>query len=564
MPNMNRRSFVVGTGLATAALYTPARAAEDQSAGRGGDIDSLIAAERDRITEAMEREDLPGVAIAFIHDNQPVWTEGFGVTDQRTKRKVELDTIFSIQSTSKNFTATAVMLAVQRGLLDLDAPITKYVPDFTVRSRFEDRPHEKTTLRLLLANRAGFTHEAPIGNNYDPEFPTFAEHVRSISQTWLRFPVGERYRYSNLGFDLAGFILQECMGKPFAQCVRELIFEPLGMKDSTVATDQYAKRTNRAVGHQRGYDSVPLKTPLIASGGVYTSARDVAKYCAFHVNRGRADGKAILDEKLWNEMHAFAYGGDYSLGVIRSELRYGETNVRMLSHAGGGFGFGCVFQYCPSAGMAWVAMFNKQTASSYGFGKPLLDAALTRRFGAAAPRIPAGDLPCIDLPPAWLQKYTGRYVGRNVMATLAIEDGTLVLRTSKTTSPVRFTAPDELAIASPQGDAITYRYEAASELAPAHLECWVGEQSLDYNDSERDAPGPDKTEWAPYLGRYRLVQWGKPADEIVIQRRNGYLYMNETRLIVEHEPGLFFTCDGEAVDFRQKPATWRNFRMERV
>ncbi len=108
-------------------------------------------------------------------------------------------------------TAAAIMLAVQRGLLDLDKPIAAYLPDFTVNSRFEAKPQAKMTLRHLLSHRAGFTHEAPIGNNDDLSFPSFEAHVRSISDTWLRFPVGDRFRYSNLGVDLAGFILQTAM-----------------------------------------------------------------------------------------------------------------------------------------------------------------------------------------------------------------------------------------------------------------------------------------------------------------------------------------------------------------
>jgi CubicO group peptidase (beta-lactamase class C family) len=556
---------MLGTGLAAAAVCASAQTEQGQRRRVRVDVKSLIDAERKRITEAMVREDIPGVAVCLIHDGQLAWTEGFGVADRRSKRRIAPDTMFSIQSTSKNFTATAIMLAVQRGILDLDEPITAYLPDFTVHSRFEVRPQEKMTLRMLLGNRAGFTHEAPVGNNFDPEFASFEAHVRSISQTWLRFPVGERYRYSNLGFDLAGYILQVRMGMPFADCLREMIFEPLGMKDSTVATEVYASRANRALGHQQGYATVPLKTPLIPSGGVYTSARDIAAYCMFHLNRGRVNGTALLQEALWSEMHAFSFGGDYALGAIRKELRYGGTNVRLLSHAGGGFGFGCVFQYCPAADLAWVALFNRPVSAAYRFGTQLIEDALTGRFGAATPRLSVDDLPSIALPTAWLQKYAGRYIGRNATAELEVRDGTtLALRTGDKMSPIRFVSPDELVIAGAQGDAVLYRYAPASALAPAHLECWIGENSLDYNDGAHDAPGPDEPSWTPYLGTYRLEQWGKPGDEILIQRKNGYLYLNDTRLIAEHERGLFFTSDGEAVDFRHDPPTWRNVRMQRV
>jgi hypothetical protein len=130
--------------------------------------------------------------------------------------------------------------------------------------------------------------------------------------------------------------------------------------------------------------------------------------------------------------------------------------------------------------------------------------------------------------------------------------------------PIRFISPSELYLADSQGLVISYRYHEASALAPAHLECSSGEQSLDYNESVQDPPGPNKPEWTKYTGTYRIHQWGQPADEATVQMKNGYLYLNQIRLITELEPGLFFTSDGEAVDFRGNEPTWRNIRLYRT
>jgi hypothetical protein len=92
----------------------------------------------------------------------------------------------------------------------------------------------------------------------------------------------------------------------------------------------------------------------------------------------------------------------------------------------------------------------------------------------------------------------------------------------------------------------------------------MGELSLDYNDGPHDAPGEDKKDWDAYLGEYEIEQWGKPSRRVKIARKNGYLYLDEVRLVIEFEPGLFFTSDGEAVDFRQTPPTWRNIRLVRT
>jgi CubicO group peptidase (beta-lactamase class C family) len=563
----SRRSFVLGAGSAAAAWLYGLRAGANTRAAAPGAIVSadepLVESERSSIREAMAQADIPGVAVCLIRDGKAAWVEGFGVTDRGSNHPVSVDTIFSIQSTSKNITAVATLLAVQHGLLDLDVPIAEYLPDFSVQSRFEAVPQAKITLRLLLSHHAGFTHEAPVGNNYAPEFPDFEAHVRSISGTWLRFPVGERYRYSNLGFDLAGYIVQARTRMPFADWVRSVVFEPLGMSDSTVATEVYVRRRNRALGHQGGYTNVPLKTPLIASGGVYTSARDMAAYTMFHLSRGKAGDRVILREDLWNEMHGFALGGDYSLGIIREERRHGDTPLRLLSHQGGGFGFGCVFEYCPEAGLAWVAMFNRPADAGYRFGKGLVDGLLAQRFGSRKPRLPTKDLAPIDLPAERLEQFVGNWIGRNFMRDLKISNGALGMQDGASLTPVQFLSPT-VAFTAAAGDAVVYDYEAARADEPAHLECFVGEVSLDYNDGPHDVAGPDKPSWAPFEGEYRIYQWGKPSDSMTVHRHNGWLYLNHIRLVVELEPGLFFTSDGEAVDFRRAPPTWRNLLLQRA
>jgi CubicO group peptidase (beta-lactamase class C family) len=562
----DRRSFLIGAGSTAAASLLRSGAAQSESSHRAvpPEINRLIEAQRNDIRAAMAGQNLEGAAVCLIYEGAPIWVEGFGVTDRPSGRAVATDTIFSIQSTSKNFTATAIMMAVQRGLLDLDAPITTYLPDFTVHSRFEEKPQDKITLRLLLSHRAGFTHEAPVGNNYDPAFPDFESHVLSISSTWLRFPVGERYRYSNLGYDLAGYILQVRSGVPFAEWVDQTVFKPLGMSDSTIATDVYSHRDNRAIGHDEGHTTVPLRTPLIPSGGVYTSARDMATYAQFHLSRGKSRGQIVLREDLWNEMHGFALGGDYSLGVIRTELRYGDTPLRMLSHKGGGFGFGSVFDYCLEAGLAWAALFNRPIDAAYGFGGRLIDGILRKRYGAKKARLTGEALAPIALTQPQLQRFVGSYVGRNILSEITLEKGTLGLRQGSKFAPLQFNTPTDAFTADGMGEATTYRYFERRGSEPAHFECSVGEISPDQNSTPADPAGPNDPAWRSYVGDYRISQWGVPTETVSIRKANGWLTLNGIRLVVETEPKLFFTADGEAVDFRNDPPTWKNLRLERV
>ncbi len=330
----------VGLLLATTSGGVAAVAAP--AAQRDG-VAAVIASYQVKIPELMAQQQIPGLAVALVDGDRVVWQQGFGSTDRGGRTPVTVDTIFSVQSMSKVFTATTVMQAVQAGRLDLDAPITTYLPGFTVHSAFEAHPEQRITLRMLLSHTAGFTHEAPLGNNYEPEPGDFDAHVRSISDTWLRFPVGTGYAYSNLGIDLAGYILEQVSDKPFPDLMRDSLLAPLGMDHSTFDRAQVHATTDRAVGHFAGLVPPPVDVPMTAAGGLWASAADLAKFLQFQLGNGTVDGRTVLDASLIKQMRtvpapdAGAPAG-YALGVARTRWRAGQY-LDLFSHGGGGYGF---------------------------------------------------------------------------------------------------------------------------------------------------------------------------------------------------------------------------------
>ena len=163
--------------------------------------------------EMMAKDKIPGISIALVDRDGILWAAGFGYTDYNRKTPVTTDTIFGICSTSKIITAVAVMIAVQDGLLGLDVPIIEYWPQFTVNSRFEENAHKKITLRHLLSHTSGIEHQAPVGNTAEPSYGILEEHVLSVSDTWLRHKVSERFSYSGFGYDIAAYILQVRSGR---------------------------------------------------------------------------------------------------------------------------------------------------------------------------------------------------------------------------------------------------------------------------------------------------------------------------------------------------------------
>jgi CubicO group peptidase (beta-lactamase class C family) len=359
------RAWILATAaalLGASPLIGPVPASATVVAPPDNGAAAVIARYQARIPDLMAEQGVPGLAIAVVDGDRVLWSQGFGTTARGGGTPVTTDTMFSVQSMSKTFTATAVMQAVGAGLVDLDEPITTYLPEFTVHSAFEDHPERKLTLRMLLAHTGGFTHEAPYGNNYDLDENDFDEHIRSISDTWLRFPVGTGYAYSNLDIDLAGAIVARVRGEPFAAAMEHSLLGPLGMGRSTFDQDEIRSATDRAIGHAAIIDTPPLDVPMAPSGGLYASADDLTAFLRFQLGEGVVDGRTVLDPALMAEMrtvpapHAGANGG-YALGVDRTRWR-AQRYVDLFNHGGGGFGFLADLWWLPQLQLGIAVLTN--------------------------------------------------------------------------------------------------------------------------------------------------------------------------------------------------------------
>jgi len=312
---------------------------------------------RQSIPKIMAEYKVPGQSIALVDRDGILWAAGFGYTDYSRKTPVTTDTIFLICSMSKTITATAVMLAVQDGLLELDVPIIEYLPQFTVNSRFEENPEKKITLRHLLNHTSGIAFEAPVGNGRELSYSSLEEHVLSVSDTWLRHKVGERYSYSGLGYDLVAYILQIQSGQPFAKYVENKVFTPLNMPNCSVDPEFIRNHSSRAVGHMPYARQIPLAVdiPWVGSGSVYANAKGLARFVQFFLNWGKVAGQTVLDENLITSMYTPSIRNKvYGLGVQGFHI----TENYRLGHTGGGIGFGSVMVWLPEYEIGGVLLSN--------------------------------------------------------------------------------------------------------------------------------------------------------------------------------------------------------------
>ena len=166
-------------------------------------------------------------------------------------------------------------------------------------------PLDKMTLRHLLTHSAGFPLYSPLfGADFaEARDSSLEEDVLGIQQVWLKFRVGERGSYSNPSINLAAYILQVQSGRPFEQYVKEKVFDPLGMPDSSLDYGFVKDHPHRAQGHSTNVSEFPIITSMAGASGVHTTARDLSRFVRFHLNRGTLDGQTILEPRFLDAMY---------------------------------------------------------------------------------------------------------------------------------------------------------------------------------------------------------------------------------------------------------------------
>ena len=499
----------------------------------------------------MKEQSIPALSIALVDREGIVWSNCFGHIGTDTPNTPE--TMFSIQSISKTYTSTAIMMAVGAGLVTLDTPVSEYIPDFIVKSYFDKDPMDIITLRHLLSHTAGLAHEAPIGNNYTYDTPSFEEHVNSIQQTYLRYPVGERYSYSNLGLDLAAYILQVVSGKPFHQYLQEQLFDPLGMKHSTANPEVLLTTNNRAAGHSRRGVEKRIIVPMMGAGGVYSSVDDMAKFIQFHLNLGEIEGKSMLEPSILEEMYRVPFPvkgqtGGYALGIDT----YEKYNSLFLNHSGGGYGYLADMAWYREDGIGIVVLTNSvshslQASLYHEIFDKLIQAKITK--GNLRSEIP--DIQELDLSEEHMRKLSGNYVGRFGPMQVGIYEGSMGIESPGGFTPLIFYADDE-AMMPAEGYNDYYRFICDEQGKPDYIVKLNGGITWDYNDGSEDEKGPDNPYWEMYLGNYGVFIGGNPVARAQIEKKNGYLYvsyMNQSDRLEEIEPGIFMSARGEILQF---------------
>lgn len=372
------------------------------------------------IDEQMTWQQIPGLALGVVHDDELVWAHGYGVADLETGQPVTSQTLFRMGSVTKLFTATAVMRLRDAGKLRLDDPVADHLPWFRVQIPFEGA--SPITVRHLLTHTSGLPREGAFPYWTTHEFPTLEELEASLPELETLSPPGAKYRYSNLGIALLGALVAEVSGESYAAYVRRNILGPLGMASTTLdlpredlrgLASEYMRKNPGAGSQVAGAGTRRQHTyyqtrALAPAANMISNVEDMARFASLHlpdtVSDRVTEGPEILGRYTLAEMRRpqFVYdswGGGRGLGFGISH----DEGTTFVVHGGWVGGHRSHLLLVPEEGIGVVAMTNGEDVSPSDFTHKAYEIV-----GKAIVEVTAEPSPEPRADPGW-QRLVGTY-----------------------------------------------------------------------------------------------------------------------------------------------------------
>ena len=316
----------------------------------------------DVVSTLAEELQIPGVAVGLLHDGQE--HHAFhGVTSIENPLPVDERTLFLCGSTTKTFTATAIMRLVEQGRVDLDARVRSYLPEFRVVD--QDAANAVTVLQLLN-HTAGW--DGDFFKNTGEGDDALERYVEAMAELRQLTQPGEAVSYNNASFGIAGRLVETVAEMPYEEAVRTLLVEPLGLEDTLFFSRQMMTR-RFAAGHQRlqdgGTSVMPFGIPRGANpeGGLATTTRDLVSWARCHLE----DGDSILSPELARTMReptVRAPGWSAGDAVGLSWLLSDVAGLWVVGHGGAMPGQLSLFKTVPERNFALASCTNAQPVGS--------------------------------------------------------------------------------------------------------------------------------------------------------------------------------------------------------
>ncbi|OGS48717.1 MAG: hypothetical protein A3J40_03020 [Erythrobacter sp. RIFCSPHIGHO2_12_FULL_63_10] len=302
----------MGTALTAMPFQTAAGASElDSNAAAMGEAISLADI---WLEQTRQYAHIPALSVALVDGDRTIWSKGYGTVDTKGKRPATADTIYSVCSISKLFTAVAFMQQWEAGKVRLDEPVTTYLPWASLAP--DDRESVPITMRTLLTHSAGLPRESahPYWTGPNFPFPTSSQVRERISAQVPLYPASRTFQYSNLGLTLVGETVAAVTRRPYADYVTSEILAPLGMNNTRPALPAELLGKELAVGWGALLPDgtrPPVKLfdarGITPAAGFSSSVNDLARFAAWQLRLLRTGEAEVLRASTLREMQRVQY-----------------------------------------------------------------------------------------------------------------------------------------------------------------------------------------------------------------------------------------------------------------
>lgn len=338
--------------------------------------------------------ELVGLAVGIIRNNKPFYTKCFGVRNLQTHESIDNRSLFHCASISKTFVATGLFLLKEKGLIELDQPVTEYLPYF----KLDDERYKKVTIQQMLSHTSGM----PDTDDYEWDHPEYDEealerYVKGLEKErlWLLFEPGEKFSYSNIAYEILGDVIAKVSGTSFENFIRKEILIPLEMRESTFLKSEVSPEL-ATTPHKRELVPVisriyPYNRSHAPSSTLHSSIEEMFNWLIFNLNRGEFKGKRLLNpsnyDLLWKQYAPTdkdpkrkAIGCGWFIGEHRGE--------KIIMHGGADDGYTGSISLLPDKSIGIVILCNTDPSviSRMLIENVILDCLLG--FEVSKPKVP--------------------------------------------------------------------------------------------------------------------------------------------------------------------------------
>lgn len=436
-----RTTVIFLVGLVLPGFFPLASPARAQSITDDPRVQTALALLQTWLEAQRAYEQIPGISAAVVHDQQLVWSGGYGYADLARKAPATPATIYSICSISKLFTSVGVMQLRDAGKLRLDDPVGRHLPWFTIKRTAPESG--EITVEGLLTHASGLPRESdfPYWSGPDFPFPTREQIIERLSKQETLYPAETYWQYSNLGLTLAGEVVSAASSQPYDAYIRHNILDPLGLTSTTTDIPESERGKRLATGYSAMLrEGLRKPAPFFQARGIAPAAgyastvEDLARFASWQFRLLAKGGTEVLNANTLREMHRvhwidqLDFTNAYGLGfaVWRADEK------TFVGHGGSCPGFRSEVLLKPDERVAAIFMANAQGVNARQFAQRVYD-IVAPALKAATQEPKKGKAPDKDL-----EQYLGTYetgFGGEI-AVVRWEDGLATL-SLPTADPVR-------------------------------------------------------------------------------------------------------------------------------